>query len=182
MSDILSRPQCVKHLCWILFCLSLIFKWRFVTVHSCNGLMPIQHQAMTWTNTDLFLNGPLTYSEWTLSNQLKRKCYSNIFSEENLKIFSAKYQPFCLGFDVLTTISVSSNPAHLCMQWADTLTIVSDDSWTNNANWISLVASLAFKAKKGKPLGTCMRHFLWHFSPGYSQVRGLACQGYILDG
>ena len=63
---------------------------------SGNGLAPHRRQAITWTNADLLSIVPLTYfTEILMEIQL----FS--LKKMHVKILSAKWQPFCFGFNVL---------------------------------------------------------------------------------
>ena len=76
--------------------------WIYVLVNysiivSGNGLSPIWHQAITWTNADSLYIGP-----WgTNVNKM------TIFIKENIfEIQSAKWWPFCFGFNTLMLIVI----------------------------------------------------------------------------
>ena len=64
---------------------------------SDNGLSPGRHQAIIWTNAGILLIGPsgTNFSE----NLIKILTFS--FTKMRLKLSSAKWQPFCLGLNVL---------------------------------------------------------------------------------
>ena len=56
-----------------------------------NSLLPVQCQAITWTNADFLSIGPL--------GKFKKK--KTLFMKIHLKLLSAKWQPFCPGGDEL---------------------------------------------------------------------------------
>ena len=64
---------------------------------SGNGLSPVLHQAITWTNADLLSIGPLG----TNFIEIWIKIQKFSFLKMPLKMLSAKWQPFCLGGDEL---------------------------------------------------------------------------------
>ena len=72
---------------------------RLTITGSDNGLSPGRRQAIIWTNTGILLIGPLgtNFSEY----QIEILTFS--FTKMRLKVSSAKWRPFCLGFKVLIT-------------------------------------------------------------------------------
>ena len=91
MSVILLRPQCVN---------SFPPSAAYVSVNcnnigSDNGLSPIQHQSIIQTNAGILLIGPLG----TSFSKISIKTFS--LKKMPLKVLSAKWQPFCLGLNVL---------------------------------------------------------------------------------
>ena len=97
-----------------------------------NGLSPGQHQAMIWINAGILLNGPLG----TNFSQILIELYTFSFKKMYLKISSGKWQPFCLGFDVLS-------PALCWMQaWRMTWNIM-NHFLSMNAGWNSYQKSSA---------------------------------------
>ena len=78
-----------------------------VRIGSDNGLLPIRHQAIIWTNAGLLTIGPLgtNFSEILI----KIKKFS--FRKSCLKILSAKLWPFCPGGDELTGSTWGSFPS-----------------------------------------------------------------------
>ena len=110
MAAILSLFQCVNAavIAWsnvIGYCLT---HWGRVT-HICvsklniigsdNGLSPGRRQAIIWTNAGILLIGPLG----TNFSQILTEIYTFSFKKMHLKMSSAKWRPFCLGLNVLTT-------------------------------------------------------------------------------
>ena len=76
----------------------------YANVGSENGLLPRRRQAIIGTNVVILLIGPL------VTNFCKILIEIYIFSSKkmHLKLLSAKCQPFCLGFNVLTSECVCS--------------------------------------------------------------------------
>ena len=74
---------------------------RLTITGSDNGLSPGRHQAIIWTNAGTLLIGPLgtNFSE----NSIEILTFS--FTKMRLKVSSAKWRPFCLGLNVLTSRS-----------------------------------------------------------------------------
>ena len=64
-------------------------KWQevLINIDSGCGLIPSQHQAFTWTNTELFSMGLIGINSHEIMKSL-------------LKMSSAKWQPFCSGLNV----------------------------------------------------------------------------------
>ena len=64
---------------------------------SDNGLLPGQHQAIIWTNAAILLIKPLA----TNFNEILIEIHTFSFKKMCLKVSSAKWRPFCLGFNPL---------------------------------------------------------------------------------
>ena len=75
-----------------------------------NGLSPDRRQAIIWTNADILLIGPLgtNFSEVSIEIQ------TFSFKRNHLKVSSAKWRPFCLGFNVLTLAKLCCIELKLC--------------------------------------------------------------------
>ena len=73
---------------------------KLTTIASDNGLSPGRRQAIIWTNAGILLIGHLgtNFSENLLQT------YTVSFNKINLKMSSGKWQPFCLGLNVLKCI------------------------------------------------------------------------------
>ena len=72
---------------------------KLTIIGSDNGLSPGRRQAIIWTNVGILLIGPLRtdFSEILIENQ------TFSFKKMHLKMLSAKWRPFCLGLNVLST-------------------------------------------------------------------------------
>ena len=78
-------------------------EWRiyeslnWAVIGSDNGLSPIRHQAIIWTNAGILLIGPLgtNFSEILIGIQ------TFSFKKLHLKTSSAKWRLFCLGLNEL---------------------------------------------------------------------------------
>ena len=71
-----------------------------VTIGTDNGLLPVQHQAITWTNADLQSVRP-----WrTYFNKILFETREFSFKEMHLKLSSAKRKPFYLRLNILTVL------------------------------------------------------------------------------
>ena len=70
---------------------------KLTIIGSDNGLSPGWRQAIIWTNAGILLIGPLgiNFSEILIT------ILTFSFKKMHLKLLSAKWQPFCLGFNVL---------------------------------------------------------------------------------
>ena len=67
-------------------------------IGSDNGLSPGWRQAIIWTEDRLLSIGPL----WTNFSQILIVIHTFSFKKMRLKMWSGKWQPFCLGLNVLT--------------------------------------------------------------------------------
>ena len=72
---------------------------KLTIIASCNGLSPGRRQAIIWTNAGILLIGPLG----TNFNEILIDIHTFSFKKMHLKMSSAKWRPFCLGLNVLTT-------------------------------------------------------------------------------
>ena len=71
---------------------------RLTITGSDNGLAPGRRQAIIWTNAGILLIGPLGTN--LSENLIEILTFS--FTKMRLKVSSAKWRPFCLGFNELT--------------------------------------------------------------------------------
>ena len=70
---------------------------KLTTIGSDNGLSPGRRQAIIWRNTGILLN-------WTLGtnfSEILSKIDTFSFKQMRLKMSSGKWQPYCLGLNVL---------------------------------------------------------------------------------
>ena len=74
-------------------------------IGSDNGLSPGRHQAIIWTNAEMLLIGPLG----TSFSEILIEMHTSSFKKIYLNLSSAKWQPFCLGFNVLMHTCYSIN-------------------------------------------------------------------------
>ena len=71
---------------------------KLTTIGSENGLSPGRRQAIIWTNAGILLI-------WTLGtnfSEISSEIHAFSFKKMHLKMSSAKWRPFCLGFNVLS--------------------------------------------------------------------------------
>ena len=111
---VLSRHSCVSSCLWVNI-LSYddrhLTHWGRVT-HICvnkltsigsgNGLSPGRRQAIIWTNSGILLIRTLG----TIFSEILIEIYMFPFTKMHLKMSSGKWQPFCLGLNVLTSFYV----------------------------------------------------------------------------
>ena len=71
-------------------------------IGSDNGLSPGRRQAITWTNVGILLIGPLG----TNFSEMLIEIHTFSFKKIHLKMSSGKWQPFCLGLNVLTLLGM----------------------------------------------------------------------------
>ena len=71
---------------------------NLIIIGSDNGLSPGWCQAIIWTNAAILLIGHL----WTNFSEILIEIRRFSFENMCLKVSSAKWQPFCLGLNVLT--------------------------------------------------------------------------------
>ena len=78
-----------------------IYISRLIVIGSDNGLSPDQHQAIIWTIGRILLIRPLG----TNSSEISIKIQTFLLKKMHLKIReSVKWQPSCLGFNVLKNV------------------------------------------------------------------------------
>ena len=87
-SDVLTHWGRVTHIC----------VGKITIIGSDNGLSPGRRQAIIWTNAGILLIGPLG----TNPSQIVIGIQTFSFKKMHLKVSSAKWRPFCIGFNVLT--------------------------------------------------------------------------------
>ena len=73
---------------------------KLTIIGSDNGLSPDQRQAIIWTNAGILLIGPLG----TNFTEILIGILTFSFKKMRLEVSSAKWQPFCLGLNELTTV------------------------------------------------------------------------------
>ena len=73
---------------------------KLTIIGSDNGLSPGQRQAIIWTNAGILLIGPLG----TNFSEVLSDIHAFSFKKMHLKMSSAKWRPFCLGLNVLSTV------------------------------------------------------------------------------
>ena len=71
---------------------------KLAIIGSDNGLSPGQRQAIIWTNAGILVIEPLG----TKFSEIIIEIHISSFKKMFLKISSGKWQPFCLGLNVLT--------------------------------------------------------------------------------
>ena len=77
---------------------------KLTIIGSDNGLSPGRHQAITWTNARILLIGPW----WTNFSEILIEIHTFSFKKMHLKMSSAKWRPFCLGFNELTSFWINT--------------------------------------------------------------------------
>ena len=70
----------------------------WISFGSGNGLLPVRHQAITWTNVDLLSIRPLGIN----FSEIRIKIYNFSFTKMHLEMSSVKWGPFCSGENELT--------------------------------------------------------------------------------
>ena len=70
---------------------------KFSIIGSDNGLSPGQHQAIIATNAEILLIEPLG----TIFNEILIKLHTFSFKKIYFKLSPGKWQPFCLGLNLL---------------------------------------------------------------------------------
>ena len=110
------------HRGWVMhICLS-----KLNIIGSDNGLSPKRYQGIIWTNAGILLIAPLGINFGKILFQYHRFSFKKI----HLKISSGKWQPFCLGLNVLNnTKKVNCNqPSSLWIEQGKTVLSL-DGSW-----------------------------------------------------
>ena len=77
----------VKHICVS----------KLTIIGSDNGLLPGRRQAIIWTNAGILLIGPLR----TNFSEIFIEIHEFSFNKMHFKMSSGKWEPFCLGLNVL---------------------------------------------------------------------------------
>ena len=72
---------------------------KLTIIGSDNGLSPGRRQAIIWTNAEILLIGPLG----TNFSEILTEIHTFSFKKIYLKMLYGKWQPFCLGLNVLKT-------------------------------------------------------------------------------
>ena len=114
-------------------------------IGSDNGLSPGQRQAIIWTYAGILLIGPLG----TNFSEILIESITFSFKKMHLKMSSGKWQPFCLGLNVLTHCGrVSSDK-----KCVSKLTIIGSDNGSSPGRRQSITWTNAGISLTG-PLGT----------------------------
>ena len=71
---------------------------KHMNIVSDNGLLPLQHQVIIWPNDAILSIRP----QGTYFNEISFNIQKFSFKEMQLKMVAAKWEPFCLGLNVLT--------------------------------------------------------------------------------
>ena len=87
----------------VIHCGNCLAHWSRAT-HICVGKLTTigsdgRRQAIIWTNAGILSIGPLG----TNLNEILIEIYTFLFKKMHLKIVSAKWQPFCLSLNVLSS-------------------------------------------------------------------------------
>ena len=82
-------------------------------IGSDNGLSPERRQSIIWTNTGIFLIGPLG----TNFSEILIEILTFSFKKMRLKVSSAKWRPFCLGLNVLPHWRIYASVHHHWFRW-----------------------------------------------------------------
>ena len=96
-----------SHLTYEPICVS-----KLTIIVSDNGLSPGRRQAIIWTNAGILLIGP----SGTNFNEMLIEILTFSFMKMRLKGSSAKWQPFCLGLNVLIPIHPSQRTDHVALK------------------------------------------------------------------
>ena len=86
---------------------------KLTNIASDNGLSPGRRQDIIWTNAGILLIGPLE----TNFNEILIELHTFSFKKMQLKMSSAKWRPFCLGLNVLssfTDVGIGQNFLIIC--------------------------------------------------------------------
>ena len=84
-----------------------------VSIGSDGGLSPTRHQTIIWNNAWILLTEPLG----TNFREILIEIHMFPFMKMHLKPSSAKWQTFCLGLDVLITVTMNTPGSHNCVLW-----------------------------------------------------------------
>ena len=76
---------------------------KLTVIGSDNGLLPDRRQAIIWTNAGILLIRTLGAN----FSEIFTEILTFSFKKMHFKVSSAKWRPFCLGFNVLTIQIIS---------------------------------------------------------------------------
>ena len=76
---------------------------KLTIIGSDNGFSLDRRQAITWTNAGILLTGPLG----TNLSEIWSKILT--FKKMRLKVYSAKWRPFCLGLNLLIPVGAAGS-------------------------------------------------------------------------
>ena len=79
---------------------------KLTIIGSDNGMSPGRHQAIIWTNDGILLIGPLG----TNFSEILIEIYTFSFKKMHFKMSSGKWQPFCLGHNLTSSLVDSLVP------------------------------------------------------------------------
>ena len=151
---------------------------NLTTIGSDNGLTPGRCQAIIWTNAGILLIGPLgtNFSEFVFD------IHAFSFKKMHLKLSSAKWQPFCLGLNVLKFEQewiITSYSLRGCnyLPWASYQihNKFAGCACAGNAGNVSPRRRLQRKqlvGDPGMPHGTCVTHVPWCMSGSLTRGDG----------
>ena len=86
---------------------------KLTIIGSDNGLSPGPCQAIVWTYDGILLTGPLR----TNFNEILIEIDTFSFKKMHLKMLSAKWRPFCLCLNVLTTMALTIQLKQLILHY-----------------------------------------------------------------
>ena len=104
--DITLLYNVVKSIRWLTVCHGInslrprdlyIHVYQWTRTDSDHGLLPVWYQCITWTNEDLLS----VWHSGKPSNQIWIEIWKSSFKKMLLKMWSAKWQPYCSGPKVL---------------------------------------------------------------------------------
>ena len=78
---------------------------KSTTIGLDNGLSPGRRQAIIWTIAGILSIGPL----YTKFSEIFIQIHTFSFKKFHLKMSSGKWQPFCLGLNVLSTVVLGAS-------------------------------------------------------------------------
>ena len=150
---------------------------NLTTIGSDNGLSLGRHQAIIWTNAGILSIGSLgtNFSEFVF------EIYAFSFKKMYLKLSSAKWQPFCLGLNVLKLEQewiITSHSLRGCnyLPWASyQIRKFAGCACVANAGNVSPRRQFQRKqlvSDPGMPHGTCVTHVPWCMSESLTRGGG----------
>ena len=101
---------------------------KLTIIGSDNGLSHGRHQAIIWTNAGILLIG--TFG--TNFSEILIRIQTFSFTKMHLKMSSAKWRPFCLGFNVFRAIHICSFNS----SWIRFCCHNYSEIWTRVSSWL----------------------------------------------
>ena len=146
-----------------------IFVSKLAIIGPNNGLSPGRRQAIIWTNTEILLTGPLG----TNFSEILIGIPTFSFKKMQLKMSSAKWRPFCLGLNELT----SGHLVDSRMSPTNRLHISTTGIYTWHSRYLVIFSGLTLGLR---PANERRRYFVTTSLVGWVQAWNQPCVLYVM--